>query len=107
MRKLKKDDPLTLKASEMYSKGATLEEIAESLFISGEAVRKRFENAGIERRDRHNKRLDVRKVVEIQRDRASGMPLVEIARKHGVSVSAVHRYARNIPIKQTTKGGRV
>lgn len=96
MRKLTKDDPLTVKAAEMYKSGATLKEAAAKVFISSEALRNRFKNAGIDRRAIKNQKLKPDKIAELRSDRAAGLKVTEIAKKRGVSISAVSRYTQDI-----------
>ncbi len=103
MRKLDKNDPLTLQAAEMYKRGATLKEAAAVAFISPEALRTRFENAGIVRRSMNNQKLAPAKVEEIRNDRANGKRCTEIARIHGVSPAAVSHYTRDISQRQRTE----
>lgn len=98
-RRLSADDPRTVKAAELYRNGATLEEASEAVDLSREALRYRFEQAGIIRRPAGYK-ISGEIISAMCSDRLAGMRPRDIARRYGVSSSTVYHHTNGLKTRQ-------
>ncbi len=90
------DDPLTLKAIEMYRNGASLKAAAEAVYMSDSSLLRRFRALGIPTRKRgRRKALSSETIEAIRREyvpHKNGSYV--LAEKYGVSPDTIRNYVR-------------
>lgn len=96
------DDPLTLKAAELYRNGASLLAAAEKVYMSAPSLKKRFDALGIQTRNPHRKPLSPEQVEKIRQERRCGKLQRQIARKYGVSCTTIRNYTKDIKLDRET-----
>jgi len=101
--KLAPDDPITMKAAELYQNGATLEDIATTVYLHPNTLRYRFQLAGIPlRKTNQGKPISAELANRIRREYSSGKTYAQVARECGVCTQTVLKYSK---MKGDKQGG--
>lgn len=99
------DDPLTLKAAELYRNGASLLVAAEEVYMSAPSLKRRFDALGIQTRKPQRKSLSPELVEKIRQERQAGKRCRQIAREYGMSHTTISNYTKDIKLEHETKAG--
>ncbi len=100
------DDPLTLKAAELYRNGASLlAAAAEEVYMSAPSLKKRFDALGIQTRKPRRKPLSPELVEKIRQERKAGKLCRQVAQKYGTSRTTISNYTKEIKLEHETRAG--
>ncbi len=99
------DDPLTLKAAELYRNGASLLAAAEEVYMSASSLKRRFDALGIQTRKPRRKPLSPELVEKIRQERKAGKLCRQIAQEYGMSHTTISNYTKDIKLKHETRAG--
>lgn len=89
--KLTSDDPITLKAVEMYNNGASLREIAAAVGLCDTTIRYRLLKTGV---SIHRKKVSDEIFAAIKNDYFAGMPITHIALKYNLTRRTIYNYIK-------------